>query len=355
MSNVKLSDLDFVNLYIRLDAAAPSRYAPVQRPDARPMPGVIDVPEQYEESIGYLCQQIQKISTKDFSLDLTDMRLRGAQRKMVGDEIWCCLRKIPPTAPDLDTLGFAPGIVEQFRTWGGRRGGLILVGGATSAGKTTTAVSILMDYLKRRGRVAYTIEDPVEFNLHGPVGQGGHCFQIEVREDKEWAEAMMTAMRFAPRYIFLGEVRTPAAARHLLRASVSGHLAMCTIHGGSIEETLASLLQTAEIELGETAKSLLADGLCAVVHQQLIKGAPQVQLLQVEGAGGSAEGIRSAIRTGKLQTLGTYIYQQEAVRNGPGSGGGAGAQPAKPTFGAQPTRPAGAGSAAPTEKKKSWF
>lgn len=370
----KLSALDFTDLYVRVDdrlhtdGLSQSRYAPTPRRGST-LPRNMAVPDEYEAEIDLLRTTLIRQEHDDFALDIEGMRLRASRCDLFGDQRWVALRRLPLDPPRLDTLGYRPEILNEFKSWG-NRSGLIVVGGATRAGKTTTAVGLLTEFQRMHGGVAVTIEDPVEFYLQGPQGEGGYSFQREVHADHQWGEAVKTALRWAPRYIFLGEVRTPGAAKWLLRAATSGHLALCTVHGGSIEETLSAILQIAGAELGETAPTILADGICAVVHQSIVQGKPNVHVLSTDPV--ASDPVRVAIRSGKLQTLGTEIEKQSILRK-QGRGGDDGddgegrstAQfggPARP--GAPAARPQGAGPRPaparsapppPPPKKKGWF
>lgn len=309
-----LGSLDFTDLYIRIDTndfydpftGEPTAWYSSSGSSEQ---GVRPVPEAFFQDIDILRHDIRDHyhSSTDFALTKSGMRLRGNRREVAGDGVWVALRRFPVSPLPLNQLGFLPQVIRKYREWGTRTG-LIVVGGSTRAGKTTTASACLKDWLETYGRVAITIEDPIEYSLKGKIGKGGYCFQFEVKADSEWADALKAALRWAPRYIFLGEVRTPAAARNLLRAATSGHLALCTVHGGSIEETLSALHQIASSELGETTWPLLGDGLCAVIHQRLIDGKrPEVQLLEADTA------VRQLVRSGRLHQLGTMIAQQMAV------------------------------------------
>lgn len=306
-----LATLDFSDLYLRIDVDGGEQTA-FYAPSSQPELGLVEVPPDLADEIGFLRACVRESKAQDFSISLSAMRLRGNRQAIFGAGEWVALRRFPLVPPPLEDLGFPKPIRKLFRSWGAKTG-LIVVGGSTRAGKTTTASACLTEWLRAYGRVAITIEDPVEYHLQGRVGDnGGYCFQIEVSRDEQWAEALKGALRWAPRYIFLGEVRTPAAARNLLRAATSGHLALCTVHGGSIEETLSALHQIASSELGETAWALLGDGLCAVVHQTLVDNRPQVQLLEADPQN-LGDPVRQLIRSGKVHLLGTHIAQQEAL------------------------------------------
>ncbi len=343
----ELSSLDFTDLYVRLDDRIESRYSPTPR-QGQPM-GCIPVPVEFDEQIDLLRSIIRKQPGSDFSVNISNMRLRVSKQNVLGGEQWVALRRFPLDLPELDRLNFRPDVLQAFRSWG-RRTGLVVIGGATRAGKTTTAVALLNDWLRTHGRVAITIEDPIEYQMQGEIGDRGYCFQREVHEDSEWGEAVKTALRWAPRYIFLGEVRTPKAARNLLRAATSGHLALCTVHGGSVEETLSALVQIVQTELGETAWSLLADGLCAVVHQSLAQGRPNIYALQTD-PNNAADPVRAAIRNRKLQLLGTEITKQEILRSKSSEGEGSSGQGGTAGQGGSTNRAAAQAAAA----KRGWF
>jgi len=306
-----LSSLDFTDLYLRLDSDVGPDSTAFYASWNQTGGGILPVPDDLHDEINGLRAILRDIPGRDFSISLSAMRLRGSRQHIFGSGEWVALRRFPLQPPPLEHLGFPKEIRQIFRGWG-RRTGLIVVGGSTRAGKTTTASACLTEWLKYYGRVAITIEDPVEYNIQGKVGEAGYCFQVEVARDEDWAEALKTALRWAPRYIFLGEVRTSTAARNLLRAATSGHLALCTVHGGSIEETLSALHQIARGELGDTAWSLLGDGLCAVIHQALIDGKPEVQILQAD-PNNMGDAVRQLVRSGKVYQLGTHISQQSAL------------------------------------------
>lgn len=350
----KLSELDFTDLYIRIDGIDGSRYSPVPRRGA-PQYQNLAVPDAFEDDINVVREMLKSHKKNDISLEYGDMRLRASVTNTSGDEIWAALRRLSRTPPALEELNFRPEILQELRALG-RRSGLIIVGGATRAGKTTTMMGLLCDFMRVYGGVAVSIEDPEEYALRGQHGDYGYCIQKAVDKDEEWGEALKTFLRWAPRYIALGEIRAPSAAKWLLRAATSGHLALCTVHGGSVEETLSAVLQMARTELGDTAQNILADGICAIIHQSISNGRPNVQILTTENI--VSDPVRVSIRSNKLQMLGTYIEQQSAARNrearnnaekGPTGGKPA---PARQIPGGQtPTKaPSTTKTAAPTKK-----
>jgi twitching motility protein PilT len=305
--------LPFVDLYLRLDTEGDSRFNPMAR---KGMPqGNLTVPDAYREDIERLRQQILPIKKDDFSVIHETVRLRGARRRIANGQTWCALRRVSDQVPSLEELRFNPALIPHLKNLG-RRTGLIIVSGATGHGKTTTVTSLLSSYLRNYGELAYTLEDPVEYMLQGEYGKNGYCFQTEVDRDDDWATGLKSALRWHPRYLLVGEIRSPDAANQVLRAATSGHLVLTTMHAGSIQETINALIQIAELALGNRATQLLADGLIGVLHQTLRSWGPFVRFLITEPDNGG-DPIRACIRDNKIEQLSTYIEQQELIVFGP--------------------------------------
>lgn len=137
---------------------------------------------------------------------------------------------------------------------------------------------------------------------------------MQVDQEEDWAEGIKTALRFKPRFIFVGEVRTAAAASQLIQAACSGHLVICTLHGGSVQESLSRLIQIASDEMGDTARNLLADSLVAVMHQRLVNGRPIVEMISADGDANAS--VRAAIRERKIEQLGFGLSSSRGASAG---------------------------------------
>ena len=308
MPQVRLDQLDFVDLYVCLEGDAEPHY---HRAGDGGMGGELDVPPQFQAEIRDLTRHLRdEFKGKEMGLTFGGVRMRAAQVRTAGGLLWAALRKIDPVPLELDKLGLMPQLLPHLKALG-QRDGLILICGATGQGKTTTSCSLLAEYLNRFGGVAFTIEDPVEYVLEGRHGKGGYCYQVEVHEDHEWASMLKASLRWHPRYIFVGEVRTPDAANQLLRAATSGHLVITTVHAGSIEEALEGLLQLAEQALGDRATSLLASGLTAVVHQSLGRHGLKTSFFVLDS--NPAGPFRSCIRDRRIGLSRTLIDQQVSL------------------------------------------
>lgn len=313
-----LDQLPFLDLYIRLDASEPPTFRSKergQRTVVRSVPeALLGAVERFSTAIR---AELQDRANGTISFE--GVRCRLSQQKMADGSLWACARSINTDLPDLTKLGFAQHIYTHLHSLG-HRDGLILVSGSAGHGKTTTAVGLLMDYLATYGGTAVTVEKPIEYVTRGRHGDCGQCFQIEIQSDEEWATALENSLNWSPRYIYVGEVRTPRAAEQLLHAATTGHTVITTLHSGMPEEALVGLLFLAEQAMGPGAANILAGCLTALIHQTLREDGPYVRYLFTE-ENAPSDPIRSLIREGKIGMLSTYIDRIAArlANQAPGS------------------------------------
>lgn len=305
MEQKKLKDLVFVDLYLSIDTNE-ARF----RKDRTSIVNTLNsVPPEYGDDLDALRHTLASSVQQDFSIDHDGVRYRIARLVDVFGT-WFVLSRGVTQIPKLETLGHDSGVVTQLQGLG-RSSGLILIAGATGAGKTTTSGALLQDYLTRFGDVAVTIEDPPELPLSGEYADGkGRCFQMNMEED-DWELALKAALRYRPRYIFVGEMRVPGAAFQVLRAAVSGHLVIATMHAGSVEQAVEGLVSLAAERAGGMANILVGDGLAAVLHQKLIL---QMQSTALFAGNSMGDPVRSLIRDSKFGALTTFVEQQQAKR-----------------------------------------
>lgn len=234
-----------------------------------------------------------------------------------------CMRKMPKKVPDLMSLGYPIQVVNYLSSLG-NASGLILLGGATGSGKTTTISSLLREYLIRNGGFAYTIEDPFEMPLDGEYkalnGSIGLCKQTQPIND-DWGASLRSALRSRPRYIMVGEIRTPEAASECLRAATSGHLVLSTIHANNVTDALDAIVKHASAgEMSEElAFDLLSRGILGVIHQTLIGSGqkrPVVQYLFANPITTQGDQTRNIIKTGHLNLSTTIEMQMTRLAQG---------------------------------------
>lgn len=307
LAQKEITSLPFTDLYLRLDDdTVPARYRP--DPVKVDISGNLIVPSAYSGDVGQIRGMLNGETSPEGTLTYKGLRLRYARFLAAEGEWWGALRAVPLDLPSIDNLGLHPEFVRMMKGWGSRKG-LILVGGKTGDGKTTTCVAALRDYLERIGGLAYTCEDPIEYQMQGAVSEKGFCLQYEVVGDEDWNPAIKRAMRTRPDYIFVGEIRTPEAAEHLLKAAVSGHLVISTIHAGSVSDTISAILHLAENKLGPVARQIIADRLVAAIHQTLTKNGPKIECVAPTDKANDL--TAQVIKTGDISNISNQVRSWE--------------------------------------------
>lgn len=276
---------------------------------------------QYTDLTEFVAEVINKYDGKNSSYSL---RYKGEnyriERTVALEGEQYCVRKMPKSIPDIERLGLPMGIYQQLMSLAGKTG-LILFTGATGSGKSTSIASLIKKYLQLEGGYAFTIEDPIEMPLDGVYqttrGDLGLCKQT-VPPDGQWSEGIKSALRSKPKYIYVGEIRTPEAAVELLRAATSGHLVFSTIHGNNVTDAINALGKYAASSgiTEEMAYELIANGFLGCIHQKL-EGSPRKLYIEAVFANPNLNAgcqVRGMIRTGKLN-LNTIIEQQQGRMN----------------------------------------
>ncbi|MGX5200335.1 GspE/PulE family protein [Aliikangiella sp. IMCC44632] len=159
----------------------------------------------------------------------------------------------------LDQTGIEPKILREIRKLLAFPHGLILVTGPTGSGKTTTLYSALSE-LNAPEKKIITIEDPVEYKL-SRVNQ----VQVNAKIGLDFAKVLRTVLRQDPDIILVGEMRDQETAEIGLRAAVTGHLVLSTLH---TNDTLSAAIRLADMG---AEPYLLASGLRGVIAQRLVR------------------------------------------------------------------------------------
>lgn len=227
-----------------------------------------------------------------------------------------CARKMPERVPEFNTLGFPVELTKLLLSFS-NASGLILWSGPTGSGKTTSISALLREFLAMEGGFAYTIEDPTEMPLDGVYraqhGGLGLCKQTQP-VGGNWGASLKSALRSKPRYILVGEIRTPDTASEVLRAATSGHLVLSTIHANNITDAIYSVVKyAAASEMSEElAFDLFSRGMLGVMHQTLYgirNRKPATSYLFTNPDTTKGDPVRGIIKSGKLN-LATSIEMQ---------------------------------------------
>ncbi len=161
--------------------------------------------------------------------------------------------------------------------------GLILVGGVTGSGKSTTIASILNDINSKRRCHILTIEDPVEYMFQD---DRAIVNQREIGIDvKDFKHALRSAVREDPDVMLVGEMRDAETFETALTAAETGHLVFGTVHASGAAQTIGRLLDLFPAEKREQIRTSLGFNLRCVLNQKLLKGAskenPRVPAVEI--------------------------------------------------------------------------
>ncbi len=160
---------------------------------------------------------------------------------------------------DLANVGMPPDMLERFRRLIHMPHGLILVTGPTGSGKTTTLYGALQE-LNDVGKKIITVEDPVEYRLHR-INQ----VQVNPKIDLGFARVLRSALRQDPDILLVGEIRDTETAEIALRAAMTGHLVLSTLH---TNDAVSSAMRL--VDMGAEG-FLAATAIRAVLAQRLVR------------------------------------------------------------------------------------
>ncbi len=188
---------------------------------------------------------------------ISAMRQRGSCAVVV--------RYINTEVPDLATLN-VPMVLGELVL---RRRGLLLVVGATGAGKTTTLAAMLNHRNEQQSGHILTIEEPIEFLFKN---KKSIINQREIGTDTQSLQvALKNALRQAPDVILIGEIRDRETMSQALAYAQTGHLCLATLHANNSYQALNRILNFYPVEVRPTMLGDLAAALQAVVSQRLLR------------------------------------------------------------------------------------
>ncbi|MQA18893.1 GspE/PulE family protein [Rugamonas rivuli] len=159
----------------------------------------------------------------------------------------------------LDAIGMPKGLLEKFRAIVQRPNGLVLVTGPTGSGKTTTLYCALAE-LNSVEKKLITVEDPVEYRLPG-INQ----VQVNDKIELNFARVLRSALRQDPDIVLVGEMRDQETAQIGLRAAMTGHLVLSTLHTNDAASTPLRLM-----DMG-VPRYMVGSSLQAVLAQRLVR------------------------------------------------------------------------------------
>ena len=218
------------------------------------------------------------------------------------------VRMLPAKVPRLASLDLPP----QVELLAQLPRGLVLIGGPTGSGKSTTLAALVEEINRRAARHIVTIEDPIEYeHTHA----ASLIEQVEIGVDApDFPTALRAALRQAPDVIVVGEMRDPETMRIALAAAETGHLVLSTLHTTDAASTISRIADSFPPERQNTIRQELAMALAAVMTQTLLPRAgggivPAAELLMI------GYGARQHIRKNALQ----HLHQETTITRKAGS------------------------------------
>lgn len=189
----------------------------------------------------------------------------------------------------LETLGFSSQSIKMLNETLDRKYGMILVSGPTGSGKSTTLKS-LINMLNDGRKKIITVEDPVESKINGTV-------QIQVNQEigVTFSEVLKATLRNDPDIIVISEIRDEITAEIAVRAALTGHLVISTIHTNDTVSTLIRL-----VDMG-IPKYLILDSLIGVIGQRLV--GKRCQKCMGEGCDECSSGYSGRISINEILVL----------------------------------------------------
>jgi twitching motility protein PilT len=241
-------------------------------------------------------QTFEKTHELDFSYGLADVgRFRFNVYRQRG-AIGAAMRSIPTRIPTIEELRLPPSLRDLTR----KPSGLVLVTGATGAGKSTTLASMLHVINQERDCHIMTIEDPIEYvHTHGRAMVN----QRELGSDTATFQAALRAvLREDPDVILVGEMRDLETITAAITLAETGHLVFATLHTRNAPQTIDRIVDVFPAHQQDQIKVQLANSLEAVLAQMLLPrlGGGRTAAVEIMIANSA---VRNLIREGKTAQL----------------------------------------------------
>ena len=218
------------------------------------------------------------------------------------------VRRLPTRVPSFTSLNLPAGTEQLSRI----PRGLVIAGGATGSGKTTTLAALVDEINRRDEKHIITIEDPLEYEH---TNQKSVIQHMEIGQDApDFPTALRSALRQAPDVIVIGEMRDPETMQIALAAGETGHLVLTTLHTTDVASTIARMTDSFPAERQPTIRQEVAAALSAVFVQTLIPAiaggrVPAGELLMLQ------YGARQHIRRNALH----HLHQEITISRRQGS------------------------------------
>jgi twitching motility protein PilT len=243
----------------------------------------------------------------DYSMAVPSQGLRFRVNVLRDLQGWAAVfRRIEDNARSFEELGLPPAVRDLCEL----ADGLVLIGGATGSGKSTTVAAMIRYLNETRRKHIITIEDPIE-TVHAPI-----LCQVTQREVGSHTASFMGALRSTlredPDVIFVGELRDLDTVSFAVTAAETGHLVLATLHTIDAESAVDRLIDMFPSRRREPVRAMVSQTLRAIVCQQLLPGrdgtrVPAIELLL------NNEAVATHIRHGQGHQIRTVLATSRSL------------------------------------------
>src|SRR5580658_10480216 len=268
-------------------------------------------PQPVAALLGLDAAQEQRVGAghaTDLGIDVPGVGRVRAHVFRTSEGLSATIRMLPAAAPSLTSLRMPVPLADLVEF----PHGLVIVGGATGSGKSTTLAALAQEALRRQSIVLTTLEDPVEYALGASDTSIVRRRQVG-RDVADFAAGLRDSLREDPDVILVGEMRDAETIELVLTAAETGHLVLSSLHCRSAASAIERIVDAAGAR-GPQVRAQLAESLRVVVVQHLLPRAqgrgrvPVVEVLRVSHA------VASLIREGKPAQIATAL--QSGKRDG---------------------------------------
>ncbi len=262
-------------------------------------------------------EELQELGELNMGWSLSGVgRFRISAMRQRGT-IAAVIRYIANDIPALTTLCLPPVLADLML----QKRGLLLMVGATGAGKSTTLASMIDHRNSTLSGHILTIEDPVEFLFKN---KRSIINQREVGSDTKSTQiALKNALRQAPDVIFIGEIRDRETMTAAIAYAQTGHLCLATMHANNSYQALNRILSFYPVEVRQTMLGDLAAALRAIISQRLLRNIAETRTPAVEIMintklvaelieKGDFSGVQEAME--KAMAEGSQTFEQDIAR-----------------------------------------
>ncbi|MHB1543152.1 MAG: PilT/PilU family type 4a pilus ATPase [Gammaproteobacteria bacterium] len=282
---------------------------------------VLDVSMIREAALGIMPEamidQFEEKHQTEFAMDLNELGRYRVNAFLERSRVAMAIRFIPKNIPELSTLALPPLLTELTEL----RRGLILVVGATGAGKSTTLAAMIDHRNAHHTDHILTIEDPIEYVY---INRQSIVNQREIGNDVlGYADALRSALRATPDVILIGEIRDQETMTAAIEMAGTGHLTLATLHTSNAHQTLERILNLYPEYARRQILTDLAVNLRAIIAQRLVPNLQAKLVAAVEillntphmadlirkgDLDGIREGMEQSVESG-MQTFDTALHR----------------------------------------------